>query len=939
MTVVLGIAGASGAAGWTQITPSGTAQNGYNGAAPALGTTMQIYVSNSTGKDPGDAGFVAATAGSSTTPYRTLAQGVSVLRDGQPDWILLKKGDTWTDEIFPRTTNRSGKSADEPMVYTSYGTGARPIIKSRTAAIGNSDGGHHLLDFSAYIGLDLWQYMRDPSTGLMTDASLGSEGVTYSNVNHTWILFEDCRFRNYLDGINDNFSPQPDYPPFVCQTGIYRRNHFVDCFGGSAFGSACHINFIMEENILDHNWTTSTLNGNPYVGHAFSMHNFYHAGYYFPSRQYPYNMPSNPANELVITDGGKTCFAHSIGNICLNDASGSHYRSGGIIVDNLHSKFWWAFDYGMPRGVPATLVSYNVAVEPYDNLDAAGGQGVSGFSTMGGYWYNGDWHDFSSLSIESNIASYINCPAGRSNSTGGIACLGQGSPSVTVFKGVVIKNNVVSWDNTSDPITESGVFFVDDEIMTGNYTRKLGSAWTLNNYTTIADPGFLDQNRCLSAYDLTLGGAGAGTVDNFALRVRGQSKDNWQSNLTAKAVNNWIRAGFNMPQLDYGTVLISPRPYSLSPYARLSPGMVGTAYSQSLSASGGTGPYTFTVICGKLPNPLTLSTGGLISGTPTEAGWFSFTVQAVDNVGVKGLESYSFAVVNNSAITFSPSSLPNGTVGTSYLQRLTTTGHAPKHCNFWVTSGSLPPGLYINENYGDVEGGIWGTPTANGSFPFVVTATDPVGTTAVQNYTIVIGVSTTPVISPNTVPNGTVGVSYGPINFSASGGTAPYTWTHSGTIPPGLTFNDVTAVLDGGAPTSAVGSPFAFRINATDSAGTPVTGYTDYTVTITAPAITISPSSLPPGTIGVGYNQTVTATGGTAPYTYAVSSGSLPPGLTLNTSSGAITGTPTGSPNIYPFAITATDSLINSSLPQSYNIQILAAPAQPKVSPMGAACM
>ena len=199
--------------------------------------------------------------------------------------------------------------------------------------------------------------------------------------------------------------------------------------------------------------------------------------------------------------------------------------------------------------------------------------------------------------------------------------------------------------------------------------------------------------------------------------------------------------------------------------------------------------------------------------------------------------------------------------------------------------------------------------------------------------------STSIFISPSTLPPGAVGTVYGPITFSASGGTAPYTWTHSGTIPPGLTFNDVTAVLDGGAPTSAVGSPFAFRINATDSAGTPVTGYTDYTVTITAPAITISPSSLPPGTIGVGYNQTVTATGGTAPYTYAVSSGSLPPGLTLNTSSGAITGTPTGSSNIYPFAITAADSLSNSSLPQGYNIQILAAPAQPKVSPMGAACM
>ena len=91
-----------------------------------------------------------------------------------------------------------------------------------------------------------------------------------------------------------------------------------------------------------------------------------------------------------------------------------------------------------------------------------------------------------------------------------------------------------------------------------------------------------------------------------------------------------------------------------------------------------------------------------------------------------------------------------------------------------------------------------------------------------------------------------------------------------------------------GTPTTAATSNFT--ITATDGLG--ATGARAYAVTINA-AITVNPATLPNGTVGVAYSQTVSATGGNGSYTFSVSAGSLPAGLSLNAGTGAITGTPT----------------------------------------------
>ncbi len=163
-------------------------------------------------------------------------------------------------------------------------------------------------------------------------------------------------------------------------------------------------------------------------------------------------------------------------------------------------------------------------------------------------------------------------------------------------------------------------------------------------------------------------------------------------------------------------------------------------------------------------------------------------------------------------------------------------------------------------------------------------------------------------LSPGTLPAAQVAASYSK-QIAASNGAAPYTYAITGgSLPAGLslTASGTNAGLLSGTPTA--GGTFNFTITATDSLGS--TGSQSYTLAVSAPTIVFSPSNatLTAGTYGTaGYSAAITASGGTGSYTYALAGGSLPAGLSLNTASGAITGTPTAA-GAYTFTISAKDS-------------------------------
>lgn len=328
---------------------------------------------------------------------------------------------------------------------------------------------------------------------------------------------------------------------------------------------------------------------------------------------------------------------------------------------------------------------------------------------------------------------------------------------------------------------------------------------------------------------------------------------------------------------------------------------VGVAYNQVLWASGGTGPYSFAVTSGTLPLGLTLTPGGVLSGTPTNPGTSNFTVTATDANACTGSRDY-VAVVNPAicgTITIWPSPLPSGKVGVDYLQVLGATGGVEPY-TFALASGVLPPGLMLSPH-----GFIAGTPTTPGTYGFTIIATGDHGCTGSQLYAMVINPSACPTIllAPSPLPHGTVGVSYIQV-ISATGGVGPYSFAvASGVLPMGLTLSSY-GVLSG-IPTAPGTSNF--EVTATDTTG--CTGSQLYAFVVNPPAcptILLAPSPLPSGTIGVPYSQVISATGGVAPYTFAVASGSLPVGLTLSFH-GVLSGTPTV-PGTSSVTLVATDT-------------------------------
>lgn len=345
------------------------------------------------------------------------------------------------------------------------------------------------------------------------------------------------------------------------------------------------------------------------------------------------------------------------------------------------------------------------------------------------------------------------------------------------------------------------------------------------------------------------------------------------------------------------TVTIGVPPIVVNP-PTLPPATNGTPYTANISATGGTGTgYTFAVTAGAPPPGLTLAASGALTGTPTTAGTYGFTVTATDSGGNKGLRAYTLVVQPGAVLTVAPPVLPNGIEDSPYAQTITASGGTGTGYSFVVTAGTLPAGITLA-----ASGALAGTPTTPGTYTFTVKATDSAGNTGTRDYTLLIQPIGAIVISPPTLPDGTILAAYAQ-TISATGGTGTgYQFTvAAGALPTGLTLAADTGVLSG---TASARGTFSFTVQVQDSGAHTATQA--YVVKIVGHTLTIDPATLPGGTNGTPYApQTVTASGGAAPYAYAVTAGTVPPGLTFS-AAGVLSGTPT-SVGTYGFTVTATD--------------------------------
>jgi uncharacterized protein YhjY with autotransporter beta-barrel domain len=424
------------------------------------------------------------------------------------------------------------------------------------------------------------------------------------------------------------------------------------------------------------------------------------------------------------------------------------------------------------------------------------------------------------------------------------------------------------------------------------------------------------------SYSVTAGALPAGLTLSSSGNLSGTPTAAGNFNFTVTAVDSSTGTGPFTGSRAYALTVAAPT-MTVSP-ASLAAGTLNSAYSASISASGGTSPYTFALTSGALPAGLTLTSAGVLSGTPTAPGSFNFTVTATDSSTGTGPFTASRAytlVINGPTITISPATLSNGAIATAYAPTTFSASGGTAPYAFAVTAGALPAGLSLS-----ATGDLSGVPTAAGTFNVTITATDSsTGTGAPfsgsRAYSLVINGATV-TVSPATLANGTIGNAYTPTTLSAAGGTAPYAFAiTSGALPAGLSLNASGSL--GGTPT--VSGTFNFTITATDSStgtGAPFAGSRAYTLVVDAVTITLSPASVPDATVGSAYAPiTLTASGGSAPYGFAVTAGALPTGVSL-ASDGTLSGTPT-SAGTFNFTVTATEAF-GSTGSQSYSLTVAA---------------
>jgi len=364
---------------------------------------------------------------------------------------------------------------------------------------------------------------------------------------------------------------------------------------------------------------------------------------------------------------------------------------------------------------------------------------------------------------------------------------------------------------------------------------------------------------------------------------------------------------------------------SITP-ATATTGTVGVAYNQTtFAASGGTSPYTYAVTSGTLPAGLSLNTStGALTGTPTAGGSFNFTVTATDTNNAVGSQAVSMTV-NPPTIVVSTAALSTtATAGQAYTPAAVTASGGTSPYTYAIGSGALPAGMSLAG-----DGTLSGTPTATGTFNFTVTATD--SSTGTGHYSGTSSTFTLTVnpptitVSPASLSAATVGQAYTPSAFSASGGTSPYTYQiSSGALPAGMSLSGDTL---SGTPTA--GGSFTFTVQATDSTtGGTYSGTKQYTLTVNAPTITVSPGTIANPQVGVPYSQQFSASGGTqgTGYTFAAT-GTVPAGLSLS-GSGLLSGTPTSATSSASFTVTATDQSTGTGAPftgsQGYTVSVAA---------------
>jgi hypothetical protein len=554
--------------GWTVFTPSEDSRIMYVDAG-GNDTTATIYDDDDSavGTDPfNPIGSINA--------FATYEAALKQAREGYPDWILFKRGDTFTMSAIYAIVPTSGRSATEPALTGAYGaSGASPVIKV-TEANQQAVRIHRTSpNWVAISGLDFYSYTRNPNdTGYLGTSGLNQLGFfvngTPTATTYRGFLLEGCKFRFFDDSLISTTSNSVDGL-------IIRRNLFTDSYAGAG-QSHCqglyiyNQNATLEENIFIHNGWYSVAGGTPGEATIFN-HNVYNSspkgatyiknifiqGSNMNNKFTADSFASNAAsNQYPITIENNLYIDGQQGVGFGNNTAGNTYPFLNVTIkDNVFTDIGksdhlqsiaWGIDVGYDT--LGTDITNNLLINQ-TNADVTNTFAI----TIAGIQTD--------LDISSNVeynwkygVGFRSADAGAQLSTG------------------ATKTNVSFTNNTISNPTNAGYFVKADTTLSGlsfadntYYGDKSASAlfyinavdYSLSGWQTasgdnsiVTEPTFPYPTRTIETYMTSIGETN--TLAGFIAKCRATDRYNWDTECSADAVNDYLRAGFGMTQTATG---------------------------------------------------------------------------------------------------------------------------------------------------------------------------------------------------------------------------------------------------------------------------------------------------------------------------------------------------------------------------------------------------
>lgn len=530
-----------GCAGGTDEAGVGATATGWTVLRPSADSRI-VYVSSSDGNDANDGSF--------ERPVQHLAKGISLLRSGMPDWLLLKRGDTWTNESLS-SLSKSGRSAQERMVITSYGPSTeRPLIETGVGITAyDSPTNHH-----AFIGLHFDAHTRDPRSPAYVDANDNSSAFRILGGNN--ILIEDC----FLEHYGTNIIVQVYSAPI--DNFALRRSIIVDASAKVSSSAPAQIphsqglylasatNTLIEENVFDHNgWDLDTPGGEP----TMFNHNLYLNGLHG-----------------VILRNNITTHAASMGTKL--NANESQGFTNGIVENNFYAQDEIAISMGghlfddtyNAIGFVDIDVLNNVVTNP--GLVSPNARGLTwGFGITGqnirvenNYFLNSPTvinthalditgNYLSNASIQNNVVYNWNF---RNLALAGSAYHQAVRISNNYFQDQQYGSVIIYYYNVDSGFQLSNNHYFSNSASPNWFRTSAGlqdfNAWNIwsgdQNSTSTAFE-FTDSTRSVEKYDLEVLG-GEGTLEGFIAKAKTLSRFDWNSVYTANGINEYLRTGF-----------------------------------------------------------------------------------------------------------------------------------------------------------------------------------------------------------------------------------------------------------------------------------------------------------------------------------------------------------------------------------------------------------